>query len=368
MDARAPQSPLRDRPRGRPRRGDALARRYPGAHGAPLSPALSVPALAEGVERDAEALQVPVHLRARRLELGGDRRDVAGVAREEPLEAGPAGPRCSAPRGGPTVRSPLRIGSGRWALDRLTPARAAAARRHCSSSRTLRGQSCGQQRGAASARGGRGPARRRCERSERRDRDPEVLGRSRSGGSSNAKPPRRAVEVVAEASRRDRAVEVCVRRGDDADVDRHRRRSLPRGVTSPLLEHAQERDLRPAAAARRSRRGAACRRRPRGRAGAVVARAGEGALRVAEELALDEVRRDGAAVDRDERAARGARAACTARASDLLAGAGLAAEQQRGPAARDQGELVEGARRARGAASPGPRRRRGPGVAVVHRR
>ena len=57
-------------------------------------------------------------------------------------------------------------------------------------------------------------------------------------------------------------------------------------------------------------------------------RAGEGALLVAEELALEQLARDRGAVDRDERARRARRARLVDGARDqLLAGAGLAGDE-----------------------------------------
>ncbi len=73
----------------------------------------------------------------------------------------------------------------------------------------------------------------------------------------------------------------------------------------------------------------------------LLGRAGEGALLVAEELALDQLARQRRAVHRHERPL-AARAAVVDRARDeLLAGAGLAEDQHRAVGGRDQRQLIE---------------------------
>ncbi len=57
---------------------------------------------------------------------------------------------------------------------------------------------------------------------------------------------------------------------------------------------------------------------------------GEGALLVPEELALEQVLRDGAAVDRDERAAAAAAAPVNRARDELFADAALAGDEHRG--------------------------------------
>ena len=75
-------------------------------------------------------------------------------------------------------------------------------------------------------------------------------------------------------------------------------------------------------------------------AGAVVDGAGERAADVAEQLAFQQALAQGAAVDADERAARGGAEAVDGLGDQLLAGAGLAQQQHRGAGA---GHLPRGA-------------------------
>ena len=110
----------------------------------------------------------------------------------------------------------------------------------------------------------------------------------------------------------------------------------------PLLQHAQQ--LAPASPARgrRSRRGRACRRRP-ARSGPCAGRqrAGERALLVAEQLALEQPPPGRAAQLTLMNGPGRARAVVVDRVGDqLLARAALAADQHRGVAARDLGDQV----------------------------
>ena len=121
-----------------------------------------------------------------------------------------------------------------------------------------------------------------------------------------------------------------MRRSDDAHVGLDRRASADRGVFA-LPAAPAEAASAPPSACRRSRRGTACRPRPARKrpCGARLA-PGEGALLVAEQLALDELARDRRHVDGDERARCGAcRNRCSARATQLLAGAGSAGDHDR---------------------------------------
>src|SRR6185295_2312693 len=70
-------------------------------------------------------------------------------------------------------------------------------------------------------------------------------------------------------------------------------------------------------------------------------RAREGALLVAEELALDEVRRHGAAVDDHEGPLLAARGIVDRVGDEVLAGAGLALDEDRGLRGRDALEEPE---------------------------
>ncbi len=69
--------------------------------------------------------------------------------------------------------------------------------------------------------------------------------------------------------------------------------------------------------------------------------AGVGGALVAEELVLDQLRRDGAAVDRHERLLVAAREVVDRAREELLAGAGLARDQHVGVAARDERQLLD---------------------------
>ena len=70
-------------------------------------------------------------------------------------------------------------------------------------------------------------------------------------------------------------------------------------------------------------------------------RAGEGAAHVAEQLALQQVLRDGAAVDGDERPLGARRAAVELARDQLLAGAGLAGDEHGDVGRRDLLQLAE---------------------------
>ena len=167
----------------------------------------------------------------------------------------------------------------------LRPAESAAA---CSitfsSSRTLPGQSCAMRR--ASASGVSAFARRSGRALEEvggEERDVlAALAERRDADADHVEP---VVEVLAEAPLRDRAAEVLVRRGDDADVHLDGRRSRRRaGSRPPGARAAASPGSR--ARSRRSRRGRACRRSPPRRGRGAPDRAGERALRVAEQLGL----------------------------------------------------------------------------------
>ena len=119
-----------------------------------------------------------------------------------------------------------------------------------------------------------------------------------------------------------------------AHVDRARGR--PTGVTLALLDDAQELGL-DGGRSRRPRRGTACRRaRPRTRP-AVAVGAGERALHVAEELALDQLPGKRRAVERHERAVPAPALGVDRARGELFAGPALAGHEDgrvRGPARR----------------------------------
>ena len=126
--------------------------------------------------------------------------------------------------------------------------------------------------------------------------------RSRSAGSSIGDHVEAVEQVGAEApaatSRsRSRFVAATTRTSICVGVSCRRR-----DTNSPSWSSAQQLGLHRPAPSRRSRRGRGCRRRPARSGPARAVRAPVNAPRcVAEQLALEQVRRDGGAVDRDER-------------------------------------------------------------------
>ena len=158
--------------------------------------------------------------------------------------------------------------------------------------------------------------------------------RARSGGELDRHDGEPVVEVLAEAALVDRAREVAVGRGDDADVDR----ALAVLADAPdlaRLEHAEELRLhrRAASSPISSRKSVPAVRLLEG-ARPVGDRAGEGAPHVAEELALDQVFGDGAAVDGDERPARRVECVVDGPGDQLLARPRLALDEHGGRSAR----------------------------------
>ncbi len=141
-------------------------------------------------------------------------------------------------------------------------------------------------------------------------------------------------QVVAERSVGHGLLEILRGGRDDAHVDR------PRAIGAEpangvILEHTEEADLecRGHVANLVEEERAAVRLLEHAAAGPVGTR--EGALVVAEELRLEERARDGAAVDRDERAGAPRRAAMDREGDELLAGARLARDEHRGVGGRD---------------------------------
>src|SRR5690606_11853812 len=146
------------------------------------------------------------------------------------------------------------------------------------------------------------------------------------------------VEILAEAALLDLAAQIAVRRGDDPHVDLARL-LLADALERAFLDHAQElalkleRDLADLV----EEEGASVRKLEA--ADAVAQRAGERALHVAEELALEEIARDRGAVHADQRPL-AARARVVDRARDqLLAGARLARDQHGGVGVGDELDL-----------------------------
>ena len=142
-------------------------------------------------------------------------------------------------------------------------------------------------------------------------------------------------QVLAERCPRAIALlEVAVRGGDDRAFDGDRRRAAE-PLDLPLFEHAQQLDLDV------ERQLADLVEEDRRVVGQLEAadlpreRAGERALLAAEQLALDQRRRDRRAVDADHRPAAPRAALVDLRGEQLLAGAGLAEQQHRRIGGRD---------------------------------
>ena len=134
------------------------------------------------------------------------------------------------------------------------------------------------------------------------------------------------VEVFAEASVADRVVEVGVGGGDDADVDGQRprfaeRRDLARFEEAEELRLEVESELADFVEEERAVAGAA------NEAGVVAVGAGEGAAAVAEQLAFEQVARDGGAVEGDERFLGAVGEVVDGAGEDFLAGAALAGDE-----------------------------------------
>ncbi len=155
-------------------------------------------------------------------------------------------------------------------------------------------------------------------------------GRSRSGGSGIADHVQAEVEVLAEASRADRHLEILVRRGDDAHVGPDGARAA-QPLELLILEHPQELRLRRGrhVADLVEEERAAVRLLEAPDARAVGAR--EGAALVTEELGLEQRLGQRRAVHLHERRLRAAREAVHQSGDDLLPGAGLSGHEHRRP-------------------------------------
>ena len=141
-------------------------------------------------------------------------------------------------------------------------------------------------------------------------------------------------EILAERSALHPLLEVLVRRGDDPGVDGHRRRP-PEAGDAFLLQHAQDLHLegeRHIADLIEKERASA---RQFEHPGLSAHRTGEGALLVAEELALQEVFRHPADVDGDEWAAALGARAVDLPGDDLLAGTALPGDEDDGGGVAD---------------------------------
>ena len=136
-------------------------------------------------------------------------------------------------------------------------------------------------------------------------------------------------QVLAEAAGIDLGLRVAVGGADDADVDR-RRLVLADPLDRAGLQEAQHLGLQAKihladfVEEQRAAIGLA------GSAGAVRGGAGEGALHMAEDLAFQQVARDGGAVDGDERLVATAAELVQGIGAELLAGAALAGDEHGG--------------------------------------
>jgi hypothetical protein len=135
-------------------------------------------------------------------------------------------------------------------------------------------------------------------------------------------------QVLAEAAGGDHRLQILVRRADDAGVDGDRLAAAD-ALDDPFLEEAQELDLK-------GERDVADLVEEQGAAlGELdlalrrLDRAGEGALFVAEQLGLEQILRDGGAVDRDEGPAGAAAGGVDAAGEQLLAGTAGAEQHHR---------------------------------------
>ncbi len=156
------------------------------------------------------------------------------------------------------------------------------------------------------------------------------------------------IEIGAELSLPHQRLEISIRRGHHADVDRARLDRSDRD-SAPRLEHAEQLGLERwrELAELVEEHGPAARRLEC--ADPILVGTGEGALPMAEELALQQALDHRAAVDHDERAGRTARPCVNRLREQLFAGAGLALDQDgrrgsRGPLELDQhaADLVGG--------------------------
>ena len=157
--------------------------------------------------------------------------------------------------------------------------------------------------------------------------------RSRSGGVQR-QHVQAVVKVFAKAAGHDLGLQVAVRRGHHPHIDRHRPGRAHR-LDTALLQHAQQLDLHVHrhVADFIEEQGAAVGQLET--ADAVGMGPGEGALAVAEQLALQQFLGDGATVDRHEQAALALRTVVQAARHQLLAGAAFAGDQHGGAGGRD---------------------------------
>ena len=190
----------------------------------------------------------------------------------------------------------------------------------------------------------------RAQNSERKyvDQRADVLQALAKRGHRNGHDAQPIVEILSETARRDELVEPAVRRRDDADADADRLLAAD-ALQLAVLQDAEQLRLRrlvQVADLVEEDRPAVGQLEP---AAPQRRRAGERPLLVAEQLALDQLGRDGRAVDLDERPGRERTLPMDVRGEQFLARARLADEQHADVRSRHLRGLIDGVpeRRAR---------------------
>src|SRR5690606_32834884 len=159
------------------------------------------------------------------------------------------------------------------------------------------------------------------------------------GRNVDGKDVEPVVEILAKCPVAHRLAQVAIGRGNDADIHLLRPGGADRLELSFLEDAKQlglelQRQLADLVEEDRSAVG-------EGKAPlALLGGAGEGALLVAEELALDESARHGGTIDLDERAIGSVAGAVNGAGDELLAGARLAVDQDGGVGPGDLGDLL----------------------------
>src|SRR5262249_27329654 len=168
----------------------------------------------------------------------------------------------------------------------------------------------------------------------------DVRSPARERGDLDGEHVESVEEISAEPSRSNRLREVAIRRRNDPHVDADRS-VRPDRLELLLLEHPQELDLR------LERKLADLVEEDRSTVGQLEAShppfegAGEGALHVAEELALDQAGRDGGAVHLHERPVAPGAPVVYGPGDQLLPGPGLSLDQHAGVGLRDLLDLTK---------------------------
>ena len=187
----------------------------------------------------------------------------------------------------------------------------------------------------------------------------DVLGALPQRRKLNAHDIEPVEQILAERFFGDFLLEIVVRRRDDAHVGLERFIAADAGEFA-FLQHAQDLSLQGqrhvADFVEKQRAAIALLEAAHPRAGG----AGEGALFVAEELALEQMLRDGRAIDGDEPLRAPLAVVVNGAGDELLARAALAGDHHRGVAVRDAADhledLLHGDRLADDASPDAPRR------------